>query len=343
MTDRTFHTGPPAFTSLLPEVPAEHDVSQDLSTRIAAYCGCHGSVRSLGTCGEMDEGRFVVRCDGRPPLFLKVFDARILELQLHSNRVAAHLAPHQVPVVLPLPGEPRPFGTGHYAALFPFVDARFSHCDEDELSEIGSVLARMHGALAGYEAGETRNAAAQMHARLVGAAEAVLAGWVPNAECAAALTEAARAYRSGSFAIHQSPQTIHGDCNYTNILFGPAGAIRVIDFEESRAAWLNPAFDVAKVIERFVLVPAKANARAVASAFIRAYRRVAGPLQAPLDLGQILVESNNRALMILADKQRDGLSLPAAEWRKFVQLRALAGQQLELLRELSLLASGAAS
>jgi Ser/Thr protein kinase RdoA (MazF antagonist) len=333
MSEQAFHTGPPAFTSLLPDAPGEHAVRDDVARSIEAYCGCAAEVSALGRPGETVEGRYVVRCRGRAPLFLKIFDARILELQRHSDGVAAHLAAHDVPVVLPVAGEPRPFGDGLCGELFPYLDARFSRCDEVELAQIGTMLARLHRALAGFSSNDTRGAAAEMHARLLAAADAVIAGWTPNPDFTDEVTAAARGYRAGTLVIHQSPQMVHGDCNYTNILFAGDG-LRVIDFEESRAAWLNPMFDVAKVIERFVLVPAKADSRTIALAFLEAYRRAGGALQAA-DFKRILLESNDRALMIMADKQRDGLSLPAAEWRKFVQLKALAEQQSPLLEELS--------
>jgi aminoglycoside phosphotransferase (APT) family kinase protein len=334
MTDRGFHTGPPAFTSLLPDAPVEHGVGVELAQRIEAYCGCRGTAASLGKPGPTIEGRYVLRCADREPLFLKIFDERILDLQRHSDRVAAHLAAQEVPVVLPVPGEPRPFGDGFYGEIFPLLDARFSRCDATELRRIGAVLGQLHRALQSFDVEPTRRAAVEMHQRLLSVADAVLGGWTPNAEFAAELRDAARGYRSAPLAIHQGPQMIHGDCNYTNILFDGVGGLRVIDFEESRAAWLNPMFDLAKVIERFVLVPAPPDARAIALAAIEAYPG-AGGAAASVDFKQILIESNDRALMILADKHREGLRLPAAEWRKFVELKTLVERQASLLAELS--------
>jgi hypothetical protein len=72
----------------------------------------------------------------------------------------------------------------------------------------------------------------------------------------------------------------------------------------------------------------------VAAAFVDAYAAGGGPID-PVDLTQVLVESNDRALMIMCDKTREGMSLPLEEWRKFVQLKALAVRQRPLLDALS--------
>jgi hypothetical protein len=334
VTDRTFHTGPPAFTSLLPAQPAPHPVSETLARSIREYSGGEGEVLSLGAPGATVEGRYLVRRRGEP-LFLKVFDARILELQQHANAVAAFLAGHGVPVVQALPGEPRPFSAGYFGELFPYLETRFADGTAGELSALGGVLARVHRALAGYASAAIMAAAEEMHRRLLSAADTVLSGRIPREAFAAELRSAAHGYAAGPLTIHQHAQMIHGDCNYTNVLFAPGrDRLFIIDFEETRAAWLNPMFDVAKVIERFVLVRSPERPMEVAAAFIDAYAAGGGPIH-PVDLTQVLVESNDRALMIMCDKTREGLSLPLEEWRKFVQLKALAGRQRPLLDALS--------
>lgn len=336
MTADAFHTGPPAFTTLLPEMPQEMPVPAGFRDAVSQYCGFAAEVTSLGPPGPTIEGRYVVSRQPGERLFLKVFDARIAELQKHSARVAAHLDRHGVPVVRSLEGEPRAFAPGYCGELFPFLDARFSRCDREELSEIGSVLARTHVALASFDgAAEVERSASEMHRRLATAAESILSGSVPHPQFAEPLRAAAQGYLSSAHVIQQPPQMVHGDCNYTNVLVERAsGRVYLIDFEESRAAWLNPMFDVAKVIERFVLVPSRADGMDNASAFLAAYRDAGGPLT-PADLKAVLIASNDRALMIMADKATQGLQLPDAEWQKFIGLKTLVAEQAQLLDRLS--------
>lgn len=336
MTPRTFHTGPPAFTSLMPAMPAPEPVSPALARAVSEYCGFPVEVQSLGAAGPTPEGRYLLhRRDDGTPLFLKIFDARIVALQQHSNRVATYLAGHGVPVVLSLPGEPRPFAAGYYGELFPYLDTRFSNGSEAELAELGRILAAVHRALKTYQAAEITSAAAEMHQRLMRAAGEIRAGWVPHADAAAELCAAADGYAAGPLSIHDAAQMIHGDCNYTNVLVERStGRLTLIDFEESRAGWLHPAFDVAKAIERFVMVATTGDAAKRAAALLGGYRDHGGRLPA-CDLRRVLVESNDRALMIMADKTREGLALPAAEWHKFISLKALAERHAPLLDRLS--------
>ena len=334
MTDSQFHTGPPAFTSLLPGTPALEPVAPLVAERIESYCGSAAIIHSLGAAGDSFAGRYLVEKDGAA-LFLKVFDERILELQRHSDRVAAFVSGAGVPVILPLPGEPRPFAPGFWGALFPYVDSRFSNGDERELRALGTVVGRAHARLRDFDADEIREAAAEMHRRLIGVASVIAADWLP-AEFAPAVRDAVSVYCGAPLAIHDSAQMIHGDCNYTNVLVDRrTGGMFLIDFEESRAAWLNPLFDVAKVIERFVLVPGTGEPLSLGTAMLESYVSAGAKLPASVDFRRILIESNSRALLIRCDKAREGLPLPAAEWRKFIDLTALANRQTPLLDALS--------
>ena len=53
----------------------------------------------------------------------------------------------------------------------------------------------------------------------------------------------------------RSPQVIHGDLNYGNVLscHGNDGKIIFIDFEEASRSYFNPMIDVAMIIERFII------------------------------------------------------------------------------------------
>ena len=49
-------------------------------------------------------------------------------------------------------------------------------------------------------------------------------------------------------------QVIHNDLNAGNVLKDTKGNVWFLDFEEARWSYLPPYFDIAKVIERFILV-----------------------------------------------------------------------------------------
>src|SRR5262245_6246851 len=118
MTADTFHSGPPAFTTLLPAMPAEEPVPPAIADQVSRYCGFPAEVKSLGRMGPTAEGRYAIYRSPATKLFLKVYDERIVELQKHSDRVAAHLQRQGVDVVRPLDGEPRAFIPGFFGELF---------------------------------------------------------------------------------------------------------------------------------------------------------------------------------------------------------------------------------
>lgn len=341
MPAATVHSGLPAFTSLLPQFPELLPADPLIAEIVASYCGRSVSVQTLGLGSGSLEGRYVVRAaDSGQFFFLKIFPDSILELQLHSNRVARYLAKYHVPVVQALEAEPRPVSPGYFGMLFPFLDARFSCLSAKELGNLGRSLARMHTALASYpDHGAVESAGAQMDARLLDIARSIREGWFPSHDAEDIAKRAAKEYCLADFRILKEPQMVHGDCNYTNVLFDRwSDAEYIIDFEESYYSWLSPLFDIGKVIERFILVAPEQDAAGLATALFSGYVEGGGELPANTDYVRLLRESNLRSVLILCDKIREGLAIPSAELEKFKSLDRMACQRssfLGSLRELS--------
>ena len=68
-------------------------------------------------------------------------------------------------------------------------------------------------------------------------------------------------------------QMVHGDLNFGNIVFNTANNKPVIiDFEDSSTAWLNPLYDIAFIIQRFILLSDSKNRIEMASSFIGGYK-----------------------------------------------------------------------
>lgn len=315
----TYLSGPPAFTALLPAYPELRPAPPEAAETVAALCG-GGRVDAIGDPGPGLAGRYRVEPDSGEPVFCKVFPDEIAGLQAHANRVAVHLANAGVSTIIALDEEPLPLD-GLYALRFPYVDARFSVLSPDETYAVGALLASAHAALASFPgAAEVKATAERMDERLRGAA----------AEAEDELTRwAAETYFHPEPAIRRQPQTIHGDCNYTNVLFRRAGGEPcLIDFEESLAAWFDPVFDVAVATQRFALV-AGPEAGALAEALVAGYGG------APDGLARACEETVARSVLVLAAKVAEGFDLPPAEREKFVELRSLVGAHRNLLGRLS--------
>lgn len=312
-------SGPPAFTSLLPGYPAPADLPVERLAVLRDFLGWPADIRSLGPAGETIEGRYVVA--GRPgaqPLFLKVFGEGIADLQAHSARVSAFLANRGLPVIRALGEEPRPVAPGYRALFFPYVEARFARPAEAELRGIAEALTHMHAALREYPQRQSvAEAAARMDLRLEGAAATILSRRQRQDPMQRLLIEAAEGYLSDKAELFRDAQMVHGDCNYTNMLFETAsGALRVVDFEESAAAWLSPWFDFGMVLQRFVLTAPEDLQEALAGACLAALPRDGG---VP-DLERLLLVIAYRSVLILSEKASEGMAVPVAEWNKFAEL-----------------------
>ena len=69
-------------------------------------------------------------------------------------------------------------------------------------------------------------------------------------------------------------QMIHGDMNYGNFLMDTSDGRPVfIDFEDSAKNWLSPLYDLAFVIQRFILTHEEKKRRKLLYAFVEGYKQ----------------------------------------------------------------------
>lgn len=341
MSQPVFISGPPAFTSLLPSFPVPQPAGKEMKVLAEAYCGKTLSIESMGAPGQTVEGRYLVKNgDDGSVLFLKVFEKSLLDLQRHSAAVASFLYVRGISSVCALPNEPRPFSPGYFGMLFPAIDARFSLLTEMELRKIGSLLAEMREALKHFPNPQRiEEFARKMHHELHAVATGPHQSFgTPTLD--RLVDKSMRLYASGDLHIFRQPQMIHGDCNYTNFLVDREnGKIWIIDFEESLAAWLSPMFDVAKVVQRFVMMGESEDAKIkLARALFYGYRESGGRIPSDIDFAVLLREIVARLVMILVHKSRDGAFIPQAEWEKFAALDAVIDESSYLLKKISYLA-----
>jgi hypothetical protein len=319
-------SGGPAFTALRPPYPSLEDLAPERERALRALAGPAARVRSLGPAGATIEGRYVVEREGEAPRFLKVFPESLGALQRHSAKVAAYLCACGIPAITAFDAEPRPAGPGFLAHWFPYFPARFSAFAPAELATLGSTLARMHAALAAYPGADAvRVDGEALRERLERAARSIVATGARGLAHGELREAAARSFVAGGWEIFRAPRMVHGDCNYTNVLFGvPSGELRIVDFEESAAAWLDPVFDLAMATQRFACVSPGEDADALAATLWRAYGAAAGTEVAPRRVARAMSEAVHRSVLILHEKVGEGLAIPDAEWTKFERLARLA-------------------
>ena len=337
MTKQSYISGGPAFTSLLPDFPRIGPAPDKVNSVAGEYCGCHVDIVALGTPSEEFSGRYIITEAGSGrQLFLKIFKDSIVRLQRHSDTVAEFLSGHGLTVICALDGEPRPILPGYHGMLFPYLDARFSTLTTHELYQIGEVIAKLHSALLVFpRLDEVARTGKMMFDRLKRTANNISTGFIPAGAPAQLVQLAARSFLVGSWDIFRCPQMIHGDCNYTNFLFERTNnQVWVIDFEESLAAWLNPAFDLAMVLQRFVLMAPSDQTEQLAQALFNGYDNAGGRLPTIPNFYTIIKEITLRSVLILSEKVGKGMQIPQAEWTKFERLMEMAYASKDFLVEI---------
>lgn len=131
--------------------------------------------------------------------------------------------------------------------------------------------------------------------------------------------------------IRDQAQMVHGDCNYTNFMFERhTGEPFIIDFEESRSAWLNPLSDLAVATQRFALVDRTDQTPRLAAALVDGYVAASGRRVRTNDLQTAGEEMIARSILLMAEKEAEGIAIPEGEWQKFSDLAEIvrAGRSL---------------
>jgi hypothetical protein len=341
MESESYLSGPPAFTSLWPAFPQQNPASRVARDAIVRVMHAVADVAVLGAAGQTIAGRYVVTMEDGVRRFLKVFENEIRSLQVHSDQVARRCSASGIPVILAMTPDPVDVGNGFSAMLFPFVDARFSDRTIDEAKIIGSLIGKVHGCLERYPRARDIEAAADgMHQRLCATARRILGGWAAHPRFQPLALSAARRYLE-ELLIRQHAQMVHGDCNYTNFLFDRhTGEPFIIDFEESRSAWLNPLSDLAVATQRFALVDRTSQSARLAGALSEGYVAASGRQVRTDDLHRAGEEMIARSILLMAEKEAQGIAIPEAEWQKFSDLAEIARASCPLLGPLAEAANG---
>ena len=126
-------------------------------------------------------------------------------------------------------------------------------------------------------------------------------------------------------------QMIHGDLNFGNIIITKTQKPVIIDFEDSLASWLNPIYDIAFVIQRFIFLNSgNLDKIELASSFINGYKSEHGVMYDKGDLYSVLKVISIRSLLVLSTLGNKQEATYRGEIHKFITLykRTLGNKQL---------------
>jgi hypothetical protein len=247
----------PIAPSLSPTALQWEPASNHLLSVLVVVFGTQGvflvasgaSTAEISYCRMMDADRDV-------DLFIKIVPKRFASGLQRSGGISNYV--HDCGLWTPAcrPGFPKVCIDGRMIFAYPFVDGSYLNNSMGDLSMLGSALARLHTALVSFpEAHKIAHSQRGMRTRMRRKARALLVDkcWVTG-ELFPVRTHLLQWLEIDALFDKDECQVIHNDLNAGNVLQDTKGNVWFLDFEEASWSYLPPYFDIAKVIERFILV-----------------------------------------------------------------------------------------
>jgi len=328
----------PAFEELRPKNPVWSTVEPELASQIRVWTGLQGEVLHLGDSANFPNGYYSIK-NQSSCILLKIFPKQYLEQHLASDKIAHWLATQGVYTSCVLADYPKEISE-QKVVIFAYekIAGRFVKPNKEEMESVGVALAQMHKAFLGCEwANEIRRAGMQRHESTITMLKLLQLG-TSKVKVPKAVKQILQTVNVSLLnVLIESPQVIHGDLNYGNLLVREDDhRIFFLDFEDTWTAWFSPLMDVAFVIERFALLESDEESLVLAKSFLDSYRSVGGSsFQGQTHLRDCLAALAVRALLLLSlvaenDKKRTS----NAEWCKFIMLYEQSQNRQDLLNQI---------
>lgn len=299
-----------------------------------AAAGLDGSVSVLSFDG-VPQTMFRIDSAANPPVFLKQIPPERRAAAIRAEAIGHWLASQGVHAAAALAGFPKPLADGGLVVAMPYLQGRRLSATLEDCVALGQSVAAFHTALARHPAKEqwrvhTGTRLAELTSIRADCATGRLAvGPEPDFLRILALD---RAVDFTGLGLHAQP--LHGDLNPGNTLFID-GRPLLLDFEDVFHSVLPVRFELALMIERFVLV--RVNDEAAASlgrAMLQSYDAAVDkkPPEIETDPVDVFRALALRSLCVLALAASKGTSISDGEWRKFSRLERQARERAQAIR-----------
>ena len=282
------------------------------------------------------------RSVGIDSVFIKILPDSHYQLQVDSEKIVAWLDGSGLSVNIIRAGFPRKIEKCNlWIFSYDYIDFRFSNKSKKDFELIGRLMGRMHKLMKYYpdqesicSKGVKKNRLLFKQLQKIRENKVIL----NFPDRAIKLIKKTSNNEFNLLDLHA--QMIHGDMNYGNIIFNRVdGKPIIIDFEDSGATWLSPLYDLAFVIQRFILLPEVKDGYEMTSILINSYS-TQNTLFKSVDQNTLFTITRMisiRALLILSLLPIEEQSLYLDEIKKFIFLYNKAQDNLEYLVEINFL------
>lgn len=247
----------PVVPSLTPVALRWEAASSNLLTILVDAFGRQGDfLTASGTSTTQVSYCRLKRAERGSDLFIKIIPKGYASGLQRSDGISKFINGCGLLTPVCLPGFPKTSIDGRVIVAYPFVEGVYLSSSRNKLHALASALGKLHTALA-YFPDVHRIACRQREMRTGMRAKAK--DLLLDQQWASGDLSPVRAYLQRWLEIDATLETdgcqvIHNDLNAGNLLQDAKGRVWFLDFEEASWSYLPPVFDVAKVIERFILV-----------------------------------------------------------------------------------------
>jgi len=257
------------------------------------------------------DGYYLLRAkDGN--LFVKVMSKEHYNQVAEMEEIASELSRNGIKTILAIDGFPK-FSTNHVMIAYPYYPHRFSNFSQSDLVLLGEEIAKLHCSLRSISKRKTIIQKTKYRESKI--------------------EEALKSFKTDDYLIQHSinqhysrldtsinAQVVHGDLNVGNIIFVDDRPI-ILDFEDTIHSFFSPIFDIAFILERFILIPIADDTKAwnLSKAFLISYMENSDkPLSIKHDsLFDTLISLSLRALGLLSLQIQQNNTISVDEWKKF--------------------------
>jgi Ser/Thr protein kinase RdoA (MazF antagonist) len=307
---------------------------------VETWTNLHGKIARLESSVEEPFGYYRITSDNNDIYFVKILKPDSVLSQERSNEIACWLSDRGLLVNCMLDGFPKYVSNEIAVIAYPYIDGSFAKANEQDLSNLGGSLAVLHNAFRECPwKSDIEIRGKERHKELVSTLQrisTIKSGDIPN-EVISFLSE--NAEKDLLDVLITSPQVVHGDVNYGNVLFiHSSQKIVFLDFEDTWISWFTPLMDISFAIERFALIGSDDKAVLLGRSLVNAYQKLGGiAFSYQEQLSDILRAMSVRALLLLILVEEKGAwKIPVTEWSKFLSLYEQAIQRKSVLSKISL-------
>lgn len=334
----------PAFNSLRPEVQSWEVSNDRITSKIKKVMG-HGVLYKIKGASAEQERFYLHKSDANKNIFLKITELLDLDRHLDADLIANYLLSHNISTSVLLDGYPKKLTENTLLLGYDFLPYRFAEITESDIRQVGTILANMHKVLATFPGNKSIDKRTQERIEMLKVRSKKIMFCKSHDFKYQKLKDMllAESMLWELLRTSNNEQLIHGDLNYGNIIFSEEDSKPILlDFEDSMISRLSPVFDIAQVIERFIL------SAEIEQDFMVLLGRVLLDSYSITNINKNYIDTYSisdymrvlsvRSLLTLAELESKGRNIDSTEWDKFFYLYELVKKNTYVLDEIQRIA-----